>query len=104
MTGTAGHAGICVQMAYMDLSLFLAAECASDKDNNIFTERLRHDCQAALMRLHCSPKVIQQRCDFINSYNDLAENSARNECNRYWNFSAANIQLRLHSCPAGIVW
>ena len=54
----------CVQMAYMDLSLFLAAECASDRDNVIFTERLRHDCQAALMRLHCSPKMVQQRCDF----------------------------------------
>ena len=51
-----------MQMAYMDLSLFLAAECSTDKDNVIFTERLRHDCQAALLRLQCSPTTIQERC------------------------------------------
>ena len=66
-----------MQMAYMDLSLFLAAECASDKKNLVFTERLRHDCQAALMRLHCSPKVVQQRCDLPKSCNGLADNLAR---------------------------
>ena len=50
-----------LQMAYMDLSLYLAAECASNKANILFTERLRHDCQAALMRLQCSPTTVQQR-------------------------------------------
>lgn len=50
-----------LQMAYMDLSLFLAAECASDKDSILFTDRLRHDCHAALMRLQCSPTTVKQR-------------------------------------------
>ena len=56
------QSGLCMlQMAYMDLSLYLAAECASDKANILFTERLRHDCQAALIRLQCSPTTVQQR-------------------------------------------
>ena len=56
------QSGLCtLQMAYMDLSLYLAAECASNKANIVFTERLRHDCQAALLRLQCSPTTVQQR-------------------------------------------
>ena len=52
-----------MQMLYMELSLFLAAECAADPQNVIFTERLRQDCEAALLRLQGSPKLDQQRCD-----------------------------------------
>ena len=100
-----------MQMAYMDLSLFLAAECASDRDNVIFTERLRHDCQAALMRLHCSPQMVQQRCDFPKPCNALARHdSLRGNHVMPWldmthsERSGLATGIDSQECPAGNVW